>query len=196
MGDPSLHKSENRTILDPSGRVRLGLSFTTAGSSHSQWPIGVTETTRSDTRPHGLPVGSGTGVATHPVAQLTEQVNPAPFPLQHPHRSLHPRTHSFHTIYDGEGRRVKKKAGAETTIFVYNAGGQLVAEYSTQMSSTPQVSYLTTDHLGSARIVTDQVGAVTDRKDYGAFGDETATAAPEDSHSPPRSDLRRDLALG
>lgn len=45
-----LHSSQNRTILDPSGRVRLGLSFTTAGSSLSQWPIGVTETTRSDTR--------------------------------------------------------------------------------------------------------------------------------------------------
>ena len=31
--------------------------------------------------------------------------------------------------YDGEGRRVKKVAGVVTTIFVYNAAGQLVAEY-------------------------------------------------------------------
>lgn len=104
MGDPILHRSEIRTILDPSGRVRLGLSFTTAGSSHSQWPIRVTETTRSDTRPHGLPVGSGTGVATHPVAQLTEQVIPTCSLTQHPHRSLHPRALSFHTIYDQNGR--------------------------------------------------------------------------------------------
>jgi RHS repeat-associated protein len=80
-------------------------------------------------------------------------------------------------FYDGEGRRVKKIAGSETTVFVYNASGQLVAEYSTQTSSTPQVSYLTTDHLGSTRRVTDQLGAVKDRKDFGAFGDETATAA-------------------
>src|SRR5919106_4548653 len=107
MGDPSLYRSENRTILDPSGRVRLGLSFTTAGSSHSQWPIRVVEKTRSDTRPHGLPVGGGTGVAAHPVAQLTEQVNPALFPLQHPHRSHPPRTHSFHTIYNHVGRLIK-----------------------------------------------------------------------------------------
>lgn len=34
-----------------------------------------------------------------------------------------------------------------------------------------------TDHLGSTRLVTDQLGAVKDRKDFGAFGDETATAA-------------------
>jgi hypothetical protein len=33
--------------------------------------------------------------------------------------------------YDGDGRRVKKVVGNETTIFVYNAFNQLVAEYST-----------------------------------------------------------------
>jgi YD repeat-containing protein len=32
--------------------------------------------------------------------------------------------------YDGEGRRVKKTDGASTTVFVYNAMGQMVAEYS------------------------------------------------------------------
>jgi hypothetical protein len=52
-----------------------------------------------------------------------------------------------------------------------------VAEYSTQTAQSPQTSYLTTDHLGSTRLVTDQLGAVKDRKDYGAFGDETVTAA-------------------
>lgn len=71
--------------------------------------------------------------------------------------------------YDGEGRRVKKTSSTETTVFVYNASGQLVAEYSTQISQTPQTSYLTTDHLGSPRVVTDQNGAVTSRKDFSAF---------------------------
>lgn len=51
-----------------------------------------------------------------------------------------------------------------------------MAEYSTQISQTPQVSYLTTDHLGSPRVVTDQLGAVKDRKDYSAFGEETISA--------------------
>ncbi len=80
-------------------------------------------------------------------------------------------------LYDGDGKRVKKIAGTETTIFIYNGSGQLVAEYSTQTSESPQTSYLTTDHLGSTRLVTDQLGAVKDRKDYGAFGDEIVTSA-------------------
>jgi RHS repeat-associated protein len=79
-------------------------------------------------------------------------------------------------LYDGDGRRVKKISDLETTIFVYNGGGQLVAEYSTQQSSAPQVSYLTQDHLGSPRIITDNVGKVIARKDFNAFGDETNSA--------------------
>jgi YD repeat-containing protein len=71
--------------------------------------------------------------------------------------------------YDGEGKRVKKTSNTETTIFVYNAGGKLVAEYSTQLATAPQVSYLTADHLGSPRVITDQNGAVTTRKDYAAL---------------------------
>ena len=38
------------------------------------------------------------------------------------------------------------------------------------------MSYLTADHLGSARVITNQNGAVTTRKDYMAFGDEASSA--------------------
>ena len=69
-------------------------------------------------------------------------------------------------LYDGEGKRVKKISSTEITIFVYNGGGTLVAEYSTALAQTPQVSYLTSDHLGSPRVITDQNGKVTTRKDY------------------------------
>jgi RHS repeat-associated protein len=76
--------------------------------------------------------------------------------------------------YDGEGRRVKKIVGAETTIFVYDASGQLAAEYSTSVVPAQQakVSYPTSDHLGSPRVITDQYGRVSSRKDFAAFGDE------------------------
>ncbi len=50
-----------------------------------------------------------------------------------------------------------------------------MAEYSTQISQTPQVSYVTADHLGSPRLKTDQDGDVTNRKDYTAFGEENST---------------------
>ncbi len=79
--------------------------------------------------------------------------------------------------YDGEGRRVKKISSTETTVFVYDGAGRLVAEYSAALAQTQQVSYLTTDHLGSPRLITNEVGAVTKRQDFGAFGDETLTAA-------------------
>ncbi len=79
-------------------------------------------------------------------------------------------------LYNGEGKRVKKISSTEITIFVYNGGGTLVAEYSTAVAQTPQVSYLTADHLGSARVITNQNGAVTTRKDYMAFGDEASSA--------------------
>ena len=79
-------------------------------------------------------------------------------------------------FYDGEGRRVKKITDTETVIFVYNAGGKLVAEYSTTTATTPQVSYLTTDHLGSPRIITNENGVITGRKDYTAFGEEIVTS--------------------
>jgi RHS repeat-associated protein len=76
--------------------------------------------------------------------------------------------------YNGDGKRVKKISSTEITVFVYDGGGQLAEEYSTATTSSPATSYLTTDHLGSTRIITDGLGAVVARKDFSAFGDETA----------------------
>jgi uncharacterized protein RhaS with RHS repeats len=73
-------------------------------------------------------------------------------------------------FYDGGGKRVKKIVGTTQTIFVYNAGGQLVAEYQTNyQASNVRASCLTADHLGSPRITTDSSGAVKSRHDYMAF---------------------------
>jgi len=74
--------------------------------------------------------------------------------------------------YDGSGKRVKKQTNTETTIFVYDAGGTLVAEYSTQQNPEPTTSYLTTDHLGSPRVITDKTGNVIARRDHMPFGEE------------------------
>ena len=79
--------------------------------------------------------------------------------------------------YDGDGKRVKKVAGNETTIFIYDTAGKLVAEYSNQTNPNPQVSYLTSDHLGSPRINTDASGQVTARHDYLPFGEEIQRAS-------------------
>ena len=47
-----------------------------------------------------------------------------------------------------------------------------MAEYSTLLSPTPQVAYLTNDHLGSPRINTNENGAVISRHDYRPYGEE------------------------
>ncbi|MCW5950067.1 MAG: RHS repeat-associated core domain-containing protein [Pyrinomonadaceae bacterium] len=80
-------------------------------------------------------------------------------------------------FYDGDGKRVKKivPATGEVTVFVYNASGQVVSEYSTVISQTPKVSYTTSDHLGSPRILTDENGSVISRRDLHPFGEETFT---------------------
>jgi RHS repeat-associated protein len=73
--------------------------------------------------------------------------------------------------YDGDGKRIKKIAGSETTVFVYS-GGKLAAEYSTQISQNPKISYTTTDSLGSPRLITDQNGSVISRRDFMPFGED------------------------
>lgn len=78
--------------------------------------------------------------------------------------------------YDGDGKRVKKvvPSTGETTIFVYDAMGRTVAEYSTVVAA-PQdakVNFTTDDHLGSPRINTDRLGNVIARHDYMPFGEE------------------------
>jgi YD repeat-containing protein len=66
-----------------------------------------------------------------------------------------------------------KQQGAATTVYVYDASGQLAAEYSTQANQSPCATcYLTADHLGSTRLVTDQTGAIKTLHDFLPFGEE------------------------
>jgi len=77
--------------------------------------------------------------------------------------------------YDGDGRRVKKVQGSATTVFVYDAQGQLAAEYSTQPETDIRCTtcYLTADHLGSTRLMTDgTTGLPKALHDYLPFGEE------------------------
>jgi hypothetical protein len=79
--------------------------------------------------------------------------------------------------YDAQQRRVRQDSGGQTTIWVYDAFGQLAAEYATNLTMVQGVYYRTTDHLGSTRIVTNQSAAVVQRRDFFPFGE----AIPADS---------------
>ena len=76
--------------------------------------------------------------------------------------------------YDGQDNRVAKSTvNGSTIVYVYDAFNQLAAEYSTAPSSSScQTCYLSWDHLGSTRMVTDQNAQVVSRHDYLPFGDE------------------------
>jgi len=76
-------------------------------------------------------------------------------------------------FYDGNARRVKKVTETETTIFVYNGMGSLVAEYSTATPpANPTINYTATDQLGSPRLLTDKFGQIVSRRDFLPFGEE------------------------
>ena len=79
-------------------------------------------------------------------------------------------------IYDAFGQRVQKQiAGGAVTIDVYDAFGQLAAEYSTTaMTPAYTTCYLTYDQLGSIRMITDQNTNVVGRHSVAAYGDEIA----------------------
>jgi len=91
--------------------------------------------------------------------------------------------------YDGEGLRVRKLLG-ENLRFIYGVGGQLIAEfngangtiskeyvcaaYSVVATIEPGSNgtrYLTTDYLGSPRVVTNSSAGVVSRHDFKPFGE-------------------------
>jgi hypothetical protein len=76
-------------------------------------------------------------------------------------------------VFDGDGERVEKYNAASRTVFVYDALGRMAAEYATATDMPTCITcYLSQDHLGTARLVTDQNGNVVGRHDYLPFGEE------------------------
>jgi RHS repeat-associated protein len=74
--------------------------------------------------------------------------------------------------YDADGRRVKKVTANGTTVFVYDALGQMIAEYNDESQQHANgTNYVTTDVLGSTRVVTNSNG-IASRHDYYPYGEE------------------------
>lgn len=70
------------------------------------------------------------------------------------------------------------------TVFVYDAAGNLAAEYPSQAPSTNCTTcYVTTDHLVSTRVVTDVNGCAVFRQDYLPFGEEILTSTGNPRYS-------------
>jgi len=63
--------------------------------------------------------------------------------------------HTTTYVYDGNGHRVMKSTGTAATTYVYDAMNQLIAEYGTPSAVDTGTKYVSVDHLGSTRLVTD-----------------------------------------
>jgi YD repeat-containing protein len=81
--------------------------------------------------------------------------------------------------YDGDGHRVSKTVNGVATVFVYDPMGQLAQEYGGPAipASESGTQYLTTDQLGSTRVVTRADGTVAQTYDYLPFGQEFTPSA-------------------
>jgi RHS repeat-associated protein len=77
-------------------------------------------------------------------------------------------------LYDGDGKRVKKLAANDTTIFVYDAGGRLSAEYLITTAYKPGPNHQLPDkrYSGFPRVTTDATGNVVSRRDFRPYGEE------------------------
>lgn len=78
--------------------------------------------------------------------------------------------------YDGEGRRMKKTVGSETTYYFYGVGG-LLCEFTTTntgataAASTDKTFYQTSDKLGSAVLLMASNGAVIENNRSLPYGE-------------------------
>ncbi len=78
--------------------------------------------------------------------------------------------------YDGLGRRGKRVLRGVTTVWVYDAAGQAIAEHGSAGTASSQKQWVTVDALGSGRAVSDSLGALAGCHDYWPFGEEMGTS--------------------
>jgi RHS repeat-associated protein len=151
----------NQALLANSSVIASALTPQTSNTTtvpftgHNQWTLGT-----YDSATGHLNAVSTQSFTYDAEQRLTQQGNSGP-----------PAT-SVTFGYDADGRRTEKTVSGVTTVYVYDAMGNLAAEYG---GTTPPVLgtlYLTQDELGSTRMTTNASGAVVSCHDYLPFGGE------------------------
>ena len=74
--------------------------------------------------------------------------------------------------YDGLGQRVQRVTASGTSTYLYDAFGNLATESTTIPQNISGTIYLTADHVGSTRLITDSGANVKKCSDYLPFGQE------------------------
>ncbi len=115
------------------------------------------------------------GATAYDAAGNLQMLQPLPSPgLAYDAENRQTTAGAYSYGYDGDGRRVTKTGGGLTELYVYDAMGALTAEYDsgTAVAAPCQTCYLSYDHLGSVRLVTDTNAKVIAKHDYLPFGEE------------------------
>jgi RHS repeat-associated protein len=105
--------------------------------------------------------------------------------------------------YDGEGRRMKKTVGSETTYYFYGPGG-LLCEFSTSntissataASSTDKTLYRTSDKLGSAVLVINSSGLVIENNRTLPYGEAWLAESTPSTNEKKFTTYQRDTETG
>ncbi|HEV2861442.1 MAG TPA: RHS repeat-associated core domain-containing protein [Pyrinomonadaceae bacterium] len=89
------------------------------------------------------------------------------------------------SVYDGAGQRVATQVGdAVTAVFVYDAFGQLAAEYAPS-AAQGGTQYVASDHQGTPRVVMNSAGGgVASRRDYLPFGEDVPSSVGMRAQTP------------
>jgi RHS repeat-associated protein len=82
-----------------------------------------------------------------------------------------PNTPDARTVYDALGNRVATKINDVWQYMIYDAFGQLIAEYGVPSDGMGGVEYIQQDHQGSVRTIMNSNGFVVSRTDHQAFGE-------------------------
>src|SRR5436305_9925398 len=101
-------------------------------------------------------------------------------------------------VYDGDGQRVKKSA-ASVTLYWYGATGSVLDETGAngtvlseyiyfngkriaRRDADNSVKYYFSDNLGSASVITDNLGAIKEESDYYPYGGEIVITDNDSNH--------------
>jgi RHS repeat-associated protein len=153
--------------------------FDAFGNMYMPNGTGITPTSASQFTNNQLP--SNTGIYNYDAAgnETLFNANAVTYDAENRQTAVSGVGVSETYVYDGDGRRVGKisaASGTPTTVFVYDALGRMAAEYSTLQDQPNCITcYMSADQLGTARLVTDQIGNVVSRHDYTPFGGEIAS---------------------
>jgi len=79
------------------------------------------------------------------------------------------------TVYNAMGNRVASFVNGQWRYFVYDIGGNLLAEYGQATITTEKIRYYLQDHQASTRVVMNKDASVISRTDYQAFGEEISS---------------------